>query len=700
MFLKFIQKNNLVAILLTLLLATLFLGQFIPQTAGADQHLVDVDSGFNKTTEILSEKAPDGGGMTAGAGSAGQTLGLSGWRLSVYSTFTVIGAMIAWIGGFLLDVSLSVFVANMAGAAQTMGLTSVIVSLWQVIRDFFNLLFIFSLIWVGFQTILGTAGTDTKKWVSSLVVAALLINFSLYITQVVVDFSNVAAFQVSQMMQTETYLVPVFGVEIQDISGGFTAKTQLENFPAESQEALNNLIGPGSGFKGFTAAIAMGFVAMMMLIVLGFVFAAGALIMFTRFIGLTFLMVFSPFIFLGWVFPKLDKFGKQWQGYFISQVLVGPVFLFMLYFSYRALEGFSTLQEYTLTNVLVYFVIVIGFVSMSLVVAKKIGAYGASQAINIGKGAANGARSFATNTGLYIPRALTRWGVGGVSNIAQDKFTAWQAKKTGGFARSAVAFTNLDNSIIGATEAGKKAKFGLSASYKDVEDRNKNRRIRITGQQAAMDRTAKIDSAISAIENNTNNSPLSNDVMKDFASSIKDLTDSQLTEHIKLETLTKESVAIHLSGKQIETLEKSGKYSDKQISEIKKARSNGLENVARGGLDKNGAALPNQPFYQARTPEWISQKGVDEIAKMPVAVFTAPAMAPHLTPAMVEAKMKSGLSQSELVDIRSNINNAIFLDQANNRSNTPGQPNGSGYTKQWATWSNRNTFGAKLGLNV
>lgn len=317
-----------------------------------------------------------------GAVGAGENLKLDGWRLTVYNMITVIGAFFAWVGGFLLDMSISVFVANMAQTASYIGLTSLIKTLWTVIRDLFNLLFIFSLIWIGFQTILGTAGTDTKKWVANLVIAALLINFSLYIAQVVVDFSNVAAFQISEMMLTDTYSTPIFGNEIKDISGGFAAKTQLQNFPAESLQSLTTLMGPDSGISGAFAAIALGFMVMLMLIIMGFIFAAGAVILLTRFLALTFLMVFSPFLFIGLIWPDFKHFGKTWWKIFFSNALVGPAFLFMLYFSYRALDGFSTINDYTLTNILVYFIMVIGFMCLSLVVAKKIGSFGANQAVN------------------------------------------------------------------------------------------------------------------------------------------------------------------------------------------------------------------------------------------------------------------------------------------------------------------------------
>ena len=82
------------------------------------------------------------------------------------------------------------------------------------------------------------------------------------------------------------------------------------------------------------------------------------------------------------------------------------------------------------------------------------------------------------------------------------------------------------------------------------------------------------------------------------------------------------------------------------------------------------------------------------MAKMPIEVFTSPAMAIHLTPAMVEAKMRAGISNKERDEIRDSVNNEIA-----NQNIATGRSDNS-YTKQWKNWSDRSTFGARMGFNV
>ena len=60
-------------------------------------------------------------------------------------------------------------------------------------RDIANILFIISLLYVAIKTILGLNVTDNKKLVGAVIVIALIINFSLFTTKVVIDASNILA---------------------------------------------------------------------------------------------------------------------------------------------------------------------------------------------------------------------------------------------------------------------------------------------------------------------------------------------------------------------------------------------------------------------------------------------------------------------------------------------------------------------------
>ena len=106
--------------------------------------------------------------------------------------FLQLGAYIAWFGGLILETAIDMLVINMDTLiGKTTDVGKVINISWTVIRDFCNLAFIFGFVWIGIKTIIDYDSGTTKKFLASLIIGALLINFSLFITRVVVDVSNV-----------------------------------------------------------------------------------------------------------------------------------------------------------------------------------------------------------------------------------------------------------------------------------------------------------------------------------------------------------------------------------------------------------------------------------------------------------------------------------------------------------------------------
>ena len=64
---------------------------------------------------------------------------------------------------------------------------------WGIVRDIVNIFFIVSLVYIGIMTILGIHASENKKMVGMVVLIALVINFSLFTTKIVIDASNIMA---------------------------------------------------------------------------------------------------------------------------------------------------------------------------------------------------------------------------------------------------------------------------------------------------------------------------------------------------------------------------------------------------------------------------------------------------------------------------------------------------------------------------
>ena len=64
---------------------------------------------------------------------------------------------------------------------------------WGAVRDVANIFFILMLLYVAIKTVLSLNVTDNKRLVGVIIIVALLINFSLFTTKVVIDASNILA---------------------------------------------------------------------------------------------------------------------------------------------------------------------------------------------------------------------------------------------------------------------------------------------------------------------------------------------------------------------------------------------------------------------------------------------------------------------------------------------------------------------------
>lgn len=369
-------------------------------------------------------------------------LGLSGFNWMLYQFFTGIGGIVLWFGGFMLDYTMKLLVVDMAGSITRFGMGAAIDSLWTVVRDIFNLLFIFGLIYIGFMTILRSDDSGTKRLLGAIIGAALLINFSLYVTKVVIDFSNVAAYQIYQLIQIdgsyESYLVG----EVKGVAGKFMEMTDLASYTKSASGELKEM---ASSDWGIFKVLGFSIIVMIFMLVSGFVFLSGAILLLSRFITLIMLMIFSPAMFLGWVFPGFASHSKRWWDLLLRNAFVAPAYIFMIYLSLRTLEamefGSSSFSQAYSTEAgesgffgfFLYYLIIIGFVYASLLVARQMGAVGANQAMSATQFMIRKAQGVAGATTFGLAAAMGRATLGRGAQAVADSERLKEAASKGGF---------------------------------------------------------------------------------------------------------------------------------------------------------------------------------------------------------------------------------------------------------------------------
>jgi len=191
--------------------------------------------------------------------------------------------------------------------------TSGVVIVWALMRDICNITFIFVLLWSAIQMIVGIAGANAKKMIANVVIAALLINFSLFITRIVIDIGNIMGVAIyNKILVTgrgsgiDTILMDSLG-----LSGIF-----------------------GSTGTNSVFSIAFGVVSWLQVITIlttFIVFMYAMLLMGARVVVLIFLAALSPIGFMGDVLPKFSEYSKQWRETLYGQVMIAPVFLLFVY---------------------------------------------------------------------------------------------------------------------------------------------------------------------------------------------------------------------------------------------------------------------------------------------------------------------------------------------------------------------------------
>lgn len=177
---------------------------------------------------------------------------------------------------------------------------------WKVVRDFSNMVFIFVLLYTGIATMLGTPGW--AKTVRNVVVIALLINFSLFFTKVVIDAGNILAVGVYESIKAGSPSIS------EGIAKGFEPQSFLG--ATNVDDAMDAIV------VFLLAAVISGYA--------GYIFLKAALLFLGRLIAFWFLMIVSPFAFISITLPKGNVF-SQWWGILLNQTFVAPVYLFLLY---------------------------------------------------------------------------------------------------------------------------------------------------------------------------------------------------------------------------------------------------------------------------------------------------------------------------------------------------------------------------------
>ncbi len=225
--------------------------------------------------------------------------------------------------------------------------------IWTVVRDFSNIMFILMLLYAAIQIILNLGHGGGKQIVASVIMVALLVNFSLFFTRIVIDASNITALIFYNKIDTTTTPdQPVGAPGEKDMAGALVSRFNPNAFFGGTFfESLNN--DPVIKANGVTLTFKMGLILIygIILYVLAYAFLIGALSMFGRMLTLMMLLIISPFAFVTKAVPSLghmDSVGfYSWLKNLIKTSFMAVVFIFIIYITSEILakNPFSVTQN-------------------------------------------------------------------------------------------------------------------------------------------------------------------------------------------------------------------------------------------------------------------------------------------------------------------------------------------------------------------
>ena len=342
----------------------------------------------------------------------GILIGLYKWSQGVAWAATVVGTL---FDGMILAVTpttsdwtikgLSGIVGTALNGLNLNGIQTGVEISWKIVRDIANILIVFSLLYLGIRTIIGGKGFADKKTLGAIIIAAILVNFSLVLTKDVAFYvSNKIGIEVFQQINFESGEKSFSGAMLNTIS------PQILFTEPPPGGSWNNV------FDTFGKVIFLSFILFVAMAI--FVGMIGML--FYRFAVFVLLMILSPVGLVAFAIPWFKSYGQKWFEELKKQTIFFPAFVFCMYIIFLLIGTLMLTPSFTdesgtIGGMIVFlfnFVLVIIFMTFLLVLPGKIGGAGSDVVSKAGGWGASKARNWATAGTFGVGARALRFGVG------------------------------------------------------------------------------------------------------------------------------------------------------------------------------------------------------------------------------------------------------------------------------------------------
>ncbi len=342
---------------------------------------------------------------------------------------------------------------------------------WKVGRDLANMFFIFILLYVAIGQILQLPSVAGKGLIVNIVLVAIFINFSLVLSRIVIDASNVVASEFNNAIlggpsRPNEGIGDILLARLGPISAinqsvdQSTLSGTIQDAPPPLDASSFTFVGVVFGSLGGTAVM----------LIASFVLIAASIMLVIRAVILILLMILAPLAFLTSILPKHSQLGRWWET-LLNQSIFAPAYLFMTYAAFKVIESANFYQGSgaasrasgviggidQVPGFVIYFAILIILLLSALVIAKEL----AGRTANFATGATQtifgtAGRGTAGRLATYLGEKLDTAGV------AVGQTRAGRAVMT------ALNVTGAAGATRGILNYAATSKYGTGASYEDV----------------------------------------------------------------------------------------------------------------------------------------------------------------------------------------------------------------------------------------
>lgn len=457
----------------------------LPTAAGLQQQ---VDSGqMKKAGEAANPPSVTGAPADAskndeiycfdfgGEGLVGARFSMTGCLAQLSFKVLQLASWVLWVAAVFFNATIN-YTLNIASFIKDIPIVDLG---WTVFRDVTNLLFIFIILYIAINTIIGNEGYGIKKLLGKVIIGAMLINFSLFFTQAMIDASNIFALQFYHKITQDakkTNAATGSSANNSDydsgISAAFVNAMGLQQVFQTGKGTATGVVGEATSENtdqtklGLNASnlIIVGLGGTVLVLITAFVFFAGAIMLLARTVVLVFLMILSPIAFMGNILPALGKYTGEWWKKLTDNLLFAPIYMMLLYLVINMVTGdnfkkvgggkgnFADLFAggNNWDGTLMTFVILIMLMVGCLLIASKLGVIGGKWAEKTGVGFAKGLGMTLSGAGLAmgLGSGVARGVVGGGANAIMQN---------GSFKRYAPGFAMRGLDSLRNTKIGNKS---------------------------------------------------------------------------------------------------------------------------------------------------------------------------------------------------------------------------------------------------